>query len=173
MSFRRFRIGCKLMSCVRKHDADALSNRASDQVRYLEKDYSKIRARHGSLPWHVFFHIPLPVFQDLNSQDPFPCPGSLHEEPKLGVQDGEEGLWTALLKMTDVRSIHVGHDHGSTWCCPMAGKALCFARHSGYGGYGDWERGARQIELFTNKSWKTWVRLEGGSVTDESGVYDT
>lgn len=147
-------------------------HRAADQVRYLQEFYNTIRSRHGSLPWHIFFHIPLQVFQDLNAQDPFPCPIGLHDEPNLGIQDGDGGLWNTLLTMTDVQSIHVGHDHGSTWCCPMLGKTLCFARHSGYGGYGDWERGARQIELFTNGSWRTWVRLEGGSVDGKCTLYN-
>jgi hypothetical protein len=49
------------------------------------------------------------------------------------------------------------------------GLNLCFNRHSGYGGYTDWVRGARQIvvqqdQLGTNEI-ETWIRLEDGSVS--------
>ena len=59
---------------------------------------------------------------------------------------------------------------------------LCFGRHSGYGGYGLWDRGARVYELTLHDgnneylsynsprvTWKSWVRLENGTVTD---MYD-
>ena len=50
-----------------------------------------------------------------------------------------------------------------------SGVDLCFGRHTGYGGYGNWMRGGRQILLnlaTLGKSTETWVRLEDGS---ESG----
>ena len=48
------------------------------------------------------------------------------------------------------------------------GLNLCFGRHSGYGGYGSWTRGARQIllqEEDLGRQLSTWVRLEDGSVS--------
>lgn len=74
-----------------------------------------------------------------------------------------------------------GHDHGATWCykwdhlvpgMTVAGNGinLCFGQHSGYGGYGNWIRGARQVRVsrdtFRQKKWeaKTWIRLESGTV---------
>ena len=50
-----------------------------------------------------------------------------------------------------------------------SGVDLCFGRHTGYGGYGNWMRGGRQILLnlaTLGKSTETWMRLEDGS---ESG----
>ena len=50
-----------------------------------------------------------------------------------------------------------------------SGVDLCFGRHTGYGGYGNWMRGGRQILLnlaTLGKSTETWVRLEDSS---ESG----
>lgn len=57
------------------------------------------------------------------------------------------------------------------------GPFLCFARHTGYGGYGDWDRGARVVQLsfqdlnddgtFADEgemSVETWVRMESGEV---------
>ena len=39
-------------------------------------------------------------------------------------------------------------------------------RHTGYGGYGTWERGARIIQLNENPSWSmnTWIRFETGDL---------
>lgn len=48
------------------------------------------------------------------------------------------------------------------------GLNMCFGRHSGYGGYGSWTRGARQIlldERTLSTQLSTWIRLEDGSVS--------
>lgn len=49
------------------------------------------------------------------------------------------------------------------------GINLCFGRHSGYGGYADWARGARHIVIEEDKLGKneleTWIRLEDGSIS--------
>lgn len=48
------------------------------------------------------------------------------------------------------------------------GVNLCFGRHSGYGGYGDWMRGSRQILLHERhlmKKTETWIRLEDGTIS--------
>ncbi len=45
---------------------------------------------------------------------------------------------------------------------------ICFGQHSGYGGYGTWTRGARQLRLSLVKlrsaspELDTWIRLESG-----------
>jgi hypothetical protein len=50
------------------------------------------------------------------------------------------------------------------------GVHLCFNRHSGFGGYLQWKRGARQIQVEDGKLGKdelnTWIRLEDGTVSD-------
>lgn len=43
------------------------------------------------------------------------------------------------------------------------GLKMCYGRRTGYGGYGDWARGGRQIVLRQNVSEtpiETWIRLE-------------
>lgn len=52
----------------------------------------------------------------------------------------------------------------------LTGKSvhLCFGRHTGYGGYGNWMRGSRQIllnEKHLETKTETWIRLEDGSVS--------
>lgn len=43
---------------------------------------------------------------------------------------------------------------------------MCFGRRTGYGGYGNWPRGGRQVLLHHNVSERpveTWIRLEDGT----------
>ena len=43
------------------------------------------------------------------------------------------------------------------------GLKMCYGRRTGYGGYGDWARGGRQLVLRENVSEtpiETWIRLE-------------
>ena len=48
------------------------------------------------------------------------------------------------------------------------GINLCFGQHTGYGGYGNWTRGARQVlvsqQKLENLEVDTWIRLETGDV---------
>jgi hypothetical protein len=85
----------------------------------------------------------------------------------------------AMLETKGLIATFSGHDHGDDWCekwegvypgMDIAGNGLvlCFGRHSGYGGYGTWTRGSRQIllDLRTLSSQvETWVRLEDASVS--------
>jgi hypothetical protein len=74
-----------------------------------------------------------------------------------------------------------GHDHGDSWCMKwdrkypgmkLSGNGLffCFAGHTGYGGYGSWMRGSRQIllnESTLGKEVQTWIRLEDSTISGE------
>lgn len=67
-----------------------------------------------------------------------------------------------------MQAVFVGHNHGLDWCCPYQNLWLCFARHTGYGGYGNWPRGARILEITEHPfSLKSWIRMEDGSVHSE------
>ncbi|KAI0123441.1 Metallo-dependent phosphatase-like protein [Xylariales sp. AK1849] len=85
----------------------------------------------------------------------------------------------AITSTPGLMAVLSGHDHGDTWCYKWNGLLpgmdvqgnglnICFGQHSGYGGYGDWERGSRQL-LITKAKLKdleidTWIRLESGNV---------
>lgn len=47
---------------------------------------------------------------------------------------------------------------------------MCYGRHTGYGGYGDWARGGRQV-LLDKRSLgddiQTWIRMEDGSISGD------
>ncbi|KAJ3272832.1 purple acid phosphatase, partial [Blyttiomyces sp. JEL0837] len=95
----------------------------------------------------------------LNKSFPSTCHG-FHDEPgQIAIQNSAEGFTHSLSEVSETTPIiaaFTGHDHGTGWCCPglkgshLEGIQFCFGKHSGYGGYGDWERGARVIELKFN-----------------------
>lgn len=56
------------------------------------------------------------------------------------------------------------------------GLDLCFSRHTGYGGYGNWTRGSRQVLVSLESlgsSIETWNRLDDGNVTGEVTLNST
>lgn len=100
----------------------------------------------------------------------------------------------ALLDTEGLSAVFSGHDHGDDWYHPFPptssfsytnsqhrcfkwstklpgmtltgnGLDLCFGRHSGYGGYGTWTRGSRQILLSLTAPIQTWIRLIDSSIT--------
>ena len=85
-------------------------------------------------------------------------------------------------------AVFSGHDHGDTWCyrwdqllpgMTVAGNGinLCFGQHSGYGGYGNWIREARQVLVAESQLRDhvvdTWIRLEDGSVVGSVSLNST
>ncbi|POS80225.1 hypothetical protein DHEL01_v201384 [Diaporthe helianthi] len=73
---------------------------------------------------------------------------------EYGAQDVP--FMQAITTTKGLMAVFSGHDHGNTWCykwegvlpgMTVAGNGLnlCFGQHSGYGGYGNWIRGARQV----------------------------
>lgn len=96
------------------------------------------------------------------------------------VYDGQDvPFMQALLDTENLLGVFSGHDHGNDWCFPwngtltgmtLAGNGLdlCFGRHTGYGGYGSWTRGSRQVQVSLDtlgSAIETWTRLEDGNVT--------
>nr|CAD1833407.1 unnamed protein product [Ananas comosus var. bracteatus] len=122
---------------------------------------------HLQVPEIIFWHIPSIAFSKVapkpNSEIDKPCVGSINLE-SVAPQDAEWGIMDILAKRPSVKAIFSGHNHGLDWCCPYQKLWLCFARHTGYGGYGDWPRGARIIEITEQPfSLKSWIRMENGT----------
>ncbi|KAK7838735.1 putative inactive purple acid phosphatase 16, partial [Quercus suber] len=115
-----------------------------------------------SVPELIFWHIPSQAYNKVAPQFGIhkPCVGSINKE-NVSSQAAELGIMELLVKRPSVKAIFVGHNHGLDWCCPYEKLWLCFARHTGYGGYGDWPRGARIIEITQQPfSFRTWIRME-------------
>jgi hypothetical protein len=137
----------------------------------------KTQALSSILPAIAFQHIPTLTHAFSETCSGFQGEGidKLHDDA---------GVVEALADAGRFLFLAVGHNHGNDYCCPYNDTKLevCFGRHSGYGGYGKWERGARVYELSIDKDqanndssrnimeWKSWVRLESGLVVDEVSV---
>lgn len=121
------------------------------------------------VPEIIFWHIPSIAYNSVapSSMINKPCVGSINNE-KVAPQDAEHGIMKALESRPSVQAVFVGHNHGLDWCCPYKKLWLCFARHTGYGGYGSWARGARILEITENPfSLKSWISMEDGVVHSE------
>ncbi|CAK8570640.1 unnamed protein product [Lathyrus sativus] len=134
---------------------------------FLQK--SKEINSDSRVPEIIFWHIPSKAYKTVAPKFGIrkPCVGSINKE-KVAAQEAETGIMDLLVKRTSVKAIFVGHNHGLDWCCPYKKLWLCYDRHTGYGGYGDWPRGARILEI-TDKpfSIRPWIRMEDGNVHSE------
>ncbi|KXJ94172.1 Metallo-dependent phosphatase-like protein [Microdochium bolleyi] len=108
-----------------------------------------------------------------------------------------------------LRAVFTAHIHGASWCArwgpdtlpadypvrpPARGGVdsggsdavdICFGQHTGYGGAGDWVRGARQLRLSRKQlsagagggegrsGLDTWIRLETGDVVGAVSLNST
>lgn len=128
----------------------------------MEKHYCRV-------PEIIFWHIPSKAYKKvapkLNIRKR--CVGSIFLE-NVAAQEAEMGMMKVLEQRPTVKAVFVGHNHGLDWCCPYKKLWLCFARHTGYGGYGNWPRGARVLEINQQPfSLKSWIRMEDGSTHSE------
>ncbi|PHH55679.1 putative inactive purple acid phosphatase 16 [Ceratocystis fimbriata CBS 114723] len=138
-------------------------------VDWLTETHQQLIDRHGRvLPSLLFVHIPPRLFAETQTSKSFAparFPG-LNKDYPLSTQHGlgltDSRLVDALLSLEGLHSIHSGHDHGASWCASRQRPArkidqrdhgsdapifLCFAHHTGQGGYGDWTRGARMLRV--------------------------
>ncbi|KAF2268384.1 Metallo-dependent phosphatase [Lojkania enalia] len=150
-----------------------------------------------TIPSLVFVHIPTHAswsFQQKVGIDPNTEPGindegvapqgdACDEQGKCSYAGLDSPFMKSLVETDGLIAVFSGHDHGLDWCMkwsateplpendPGTGNDvfMCFGRHTGYGGYGTWTRGARQIVLYEEdlgkKEVETWIGLEDGRVS--------
>ncbi|KAL3693575.1 hypothetical protein R1sor_007226 [Riccia sorocarpa] len=141
---------------------------SASQAAWFKATASEINPT-GSIPELVFFHIPTKMHGKVGTQPKsavqHPCVGSINEE-EVAPQVQEKGMMDVLTKRKSVKATFSGHNHGLDWCCPHQHLWLCFARHTGYGGYGSWTRGSRILQLVEEPEFalKSWIRLENDDV---------
>uniref|UniRef100_J3L7R2 Calcineurin-like phosphoesterase domain-containing protein n=1 Tax=Oryza brachyantha TaxID=4533 RepID=J3L7R2_ORYBR len=139
---------------------------SSAQVQWFQSQ-SQFLNPNGRIPEIIFWHIPSTAYSKVapkaKSEIRKPCVGSINKED-VAPQEAEWGMMDALAKRASVKAVFVGHNHGLDWCCPHEKLWLCFARHTGYGGYGNWPRGARVIQISEQPySIQSWIRMENGT----------
>ncbi|KAH9998569.1 Metallo-dependent phosphatase [Xylariaceae sp. FL0662B] len=165
---------------------------------FLQTNTKLVSAYNRVIPSFAFVHIPTfaSVMLQEEGVDPSKEPGINDDRPVNPQAEGwcsdgrNDGSCTygeqdvpfmqAISSVPGLMALFSGHDHGNTWCykwdrllpnmtvAPRNAVNLCFGQHTGYGGYGHWERGSRQIlvtkSLLENWEADTWIRLESGSV---------
>ncbi|PWY96085.1 Metallo-dependent phosphatase [Aspergillus sclerotioniger CBS 115572] len=156
-------------------------------VTWFVETNANLTQQYGQvIPSIAFYHIPVNAMLAFQNQGV-----NENEEPGINADDpldqqgsasgqGEDiRFMQAMLNTQGLLATFSGHDHGDDWCFKWDSKLpgmnltgnglnLRFGRHSGYGGYGSWTRGARQILLHEKdlgRQLSTWVRLEDGSVS--------
>ncbi|KAK8918515.1 putative inactive purple acid phosphatase 16 [Platanthera zijinensis] len=136
------------------------------QVKWFQEQSQAINP-FAVVPELIFWHIPSQAYKKVaprpKSTIKCPCVGSINFE-EVASQEGEWGMMDTLLNRSSVKAVFVGHNHGLDWCCPHGQLWLCFARHTGHGGYGDWPRGSRIIQMTEHPfSLTSWIRMEDGT----------
>ena len=162
-------------------------------VEWFEVTQKVLEAEYGKVvPSLAFYHIPInamAAFQSEIGVNEYKEPGINDDNPlaQQGLDNDGNYIGTdipfmkALANTPGLMATFSGHDHGDDWCFKWDMKLdgadftgngidICFSRHTGYGGYGNWQRGSRQILLekaTLGKSTKTWTRFENGSMAAE------
>lgn len=163
---------------------------------FIAKNTELVKQFQRTIPSLAFVHIPTKATDDVHDKrSPSKNPG-IDEEPvsmqgKGWCPDGRFGgpdcpysnydasFMEALSNTEMLLGLFYGHDHANTWCykwnATMPGENrgkgrinLCYGQHTGYAGYGDWIRGAREISLsiaeLREGIFHSHIRLEDGSV---------
>eukprot|EP01132_Coremiostelium_polycephalum_P010770 gene10770-13187_t len=151
------------ISCVNNTASYCNTYITEEQVDWYLSEASFLYELTGPVWASAFFHIPLQEYMTVWNKEI--CFGTNNDS--ISCQPTNTGLFDAFQKIGDVKLVSVGHDHGNDFCGKLQDIELCFGRHSGYGGYGTWERGARVIELFktpfeSSISYSTWITYETG-----------
>lgn len=133
-----------------------------DQIEWYREQSAYYRVQADMpLPSLAFFHIPIPEYRD--AWEHGKVSGTKNESVCSPILNS--GLFTAMLECGDVIGTFAGHDHENDYVADWHGIRLAYGRVTGYGGYGNLQRGARVIRLTEgDRNFKTWVRLEDGSV---------
>ncbi|RAL10173.1 metallophosphoesterase family protein [Aspergillus homomorphus CBS 101889] len=168
-------------------------------VEWFTQTNAQLTEQYGKvIPSIAFYHIPVNAmlaFQNqgvnahyepgINADKPLDQQGQASGQGEVsGTVFSYAGqdipFMEAMLNTEGLLATFSGHDHGDDWCFKWDSKLpgmnltgnglnMCFGRHTGYGGYGSWTRGSRQVLLDETTlgvpQISTWIRLEDGSVS--------
>lgn len=154
-----------------------------------------ISQQWGDLPSLAFVHIPPTAFLDVQNalfpvagEESANFPGLNDDVPLAAEGDGWQDVpfMQALVDTPNLHSVYSGHDHGDAWCGNWPSSAnvtkgvssphVCFCKHTGYGGYGNWNRGSRVLKLSFEggeMGVDSWLRMENGEVVQNVSLNST
>jgi hypothetical protein len=165
-------------------------------VSWFTTTKASVKEQYGKdIPALAFVHIPITAFSKfqnsvlptIGKESTF-YPGLNEDVPLAFEGDGWQDVpfMQALSDTPSLNSIYSGHDHGDAWCGSwptgenttqgVSTPHLCFCKHTGYGGYGSWNRGSRAVVLnFDGREMEveSYVRMENGKIVQRVGLNST
>ncbi|TIX51718.1 phosphoesterase [Alteraurantiacibacter aquimixticola] len=148
----------------------------TDQVGWYWSRSAVLEQHYGRrIPGLMFFHIPLPEFQEMILSRK--VIGERHETESPSRINS--GMFAAVLDRGDVMGIFCGHDHVNNYLGKYRGVMLGQVGVVGYYGYphtppeditNDRARGGRVIELDQRRpgQFRSWMRFRDGTTNWES-----
>ena len=129
-------------------------NIQQDQMDWYIKTSNELKEANGGVPVDsmAFQHI---VPKEIDNAEFLE--GEVNEEPSH--DSGESLQIPAMLNQGDVRAIFFGHDHVNTYTALYEGIYLINSPTSGFGSYGDMNRGLRFVTINENDTSKFETKL--------------
>lgn len=164
---------------------------------WFQSEQAIIKAKYKKdLPSLAFVHIPPTAFIAVQNnllpnsgEESAHFPGLNDDVPLAYEGTGWQDVpfMQALVNTPKLHSVYSGHDHGDAWCANwptgvndtkgVSSPHVCFCKHTGYGGYGNWNRGSRNLRLSFSENGDmevdTWVRMENGEVVQSVSLNST
>lgn len=124
-----------------------------DYIKESQVDWYNTIVSRSTVDNLVFMHIPLRQFLDTENYvgefNEYVCP-----------QGRDTGLFDAFVNYGKTKGLFVGHDHLNDFLLEREGIILAYGRNTGFGGYGEIERGGRVIEVSSSQEISTYLILE-------------
>lgn len=127
-------------------------------VPWMAGETKRLAEERGrAVPAVAFFHIPLGAYERVRVTGAFE--GTALEEV-LCWGDEEDRLAGAIADTGAVRAAYCGHSHRNDFTFRHRDVRFAYGRTSGYGGYGELEKGAKKIVLHAD-----------GAVSDATALF--
>jgi len=148
----------------------------ADQIHWYMRASAELEQRHGAkIPGLMFFHIPLPEFNELANHGKIV--GMRQESEAVSPVNG--GMFAAVVDRGDVRGIFCGHDHTNNYVGKWRGIELGYDGSLGHYTYprvppedpsNGKVRGGRVFQITDGSpaTHKSWMRTKDGTVNWES-----
>jgi hypothetical protein len=114
-------------------------------MSWLQQEAAALAEARGYVaPMVLFFHIPLGVYERSRLSGAY---DGVAGEEVLCWGDEADVLADTIADIGGVRAGYCGHSHLNDFACTHRGIRFAYGRSTGYGGYGDLEKGAKHIIL--------------------------
>jgi len=133
-----------------------------DQVGWYRRTSDQYRDSNNGVPIPslAFFHIPLIEYNNIIGKE-----STIGEKNELvASSEINSGIFASMVEKKDIMGVFVGHDHDNNYIGICNNICLAYGQVTGTGTYGDFERGARIIELHEGVfNFNTWIRTKSGT----------